>query len=125
MPKLSKTSVPLKDFGPVAEHAGDLDGYTVGFTLFRHDLDHSPLLKGCKDDRCQCPHWGYVLRGKMTFRYPDRDETYDAGDAFYAPPGHVPINNTPETELLMFSPTVELKKTEEVIMKNLAAMQGK
>lgn len=125
MPKLSKTSVPAKDYGPVSEHAGDLEGYAVGFTLFRHDMDHSPLLKGCKDDRCQCPHWGYVLKGQMTFRYADREETYEAGDAFYAPPGHVPISNVPGSELLMFSPAAELAKTEEVILKNLAAMQAK
>jgi quercetin dioxygenase-like cupin family protein len=45
------------------------------------------LLKGLPDDRCQCPHWGYVFKGKMTARYADRDEVYEAGDAFYTPVG--------------------------------------
>lgn len=40
---------------------------------------------------CQCPHRRYVLRGRLTFRFADRDEVVEAGDAFYLPPGHVPI----------------------------------
>ena len=27
----------------------------------------------------------------MTARYADRDEVFEAGDAFYTPPGHVPV----------------------------------
>jgi len=123
MPKLSKTSAPFVDHGPVCEYAGELAGYSVGFTKFRHDMDHSPLLKGLPDNRCQCAHWGYVLQGKMTMRYADHDEVFEAGDAFYAPPGHVPITNEPDTELLMFSPSADLKKTQDAIMLNMKAMQ--
>ena len=48
-------------------------------------------MKGLPDDRCHCPHWGYVLKGRLTFRFADRDEVFEAGDAFYLPPGHVPL----------------------------------
>ena len=27
----------------------------------------------------------------MTFRFADREEVFEAGDAFYLPPGHVPM----------------------------------
>ena len=125
MPKVSKESASGGgDYGIVVDHAEDLDGYTVNFVTFREDVDHSALLKGLPDDRCQCPHWGYVLKGTLTFRVGDREETYEAGDAFYVPPGHVPIHNEPGTECLQFSPAEELRQTEEVIMRNLASMQA-
>src|SRR5438045_3246835 len=65
----------------------------VGFTEFRQDLDATPLMDGLPDGMCQCPHWGYVLAGKVTFRFADGDETYEAGDAFYTPPGHIPVKH--------------------------------
>ena len=52
----------------------ELDGYTVTFTSLVEDIDAAPFMKGLPDDRCQCPHWGYVIKGKMTARYADRDE---------------------------------------------------
>lgn len=87
MPKVSKDSATQGgDFGPVEDRSDQLEGYTVNFTSFREDIDATPLLKGLPDDRCQCPHWGYVVNGKMTFRYANREEVFEAGDAFYAPP---------------------------------------
>ena len=125
MPKVSKDSATQGgDFGPVEDRSGQLEGYTVNFTSFREDIDATPLMKGLPDDRCQCPHWGYVVNGKMTFRYADHEEVFAAGDAFYAPPGHVPVKHEPGTETVFFSPSEELRKTEEVMMKNMQAMQG-
>ncbi|MBL9018775.1 MAG: hypothetical protein JNL83_31605 [Myxococcales bacterium] len=123
MPKVSKSSAKAMDHGPVLDRCAELDGYTVSFVEFRADIDATPLLKGAPDDRCQCPHWGYVLKGRMTYRYADRDETYEAGDAFYHPPGHVPVKHEPGTEILQFSPSGKLKETEAVMMKNMAAMK--
>jgi hypothetical protein len=98
MPKVSRDSAPQRqEAGPVVDLRGELDGYTVSFTLVLEDIDATPLLKGLPDDRCQCPHWGYVLKGRMTARYADRDEVFEAGDAFYTPPGHVPVQHEPGT----------------------------
>ena len=91
----------------------ELDGYTVEFTTFREDADATPFFKGLPDDRCQSPHWGYVMRGRLTFRYADRDEVYEAGDAYYAPPGHIPVV-TAGTEVVEFSPTEEYAARLEV-----------
>jgi mannose-6-phosphate isomerase-like protein (cupin superfamily) len=124
MPKVSRENAQTEDHGPVEDRHQDIDGYTVNFVTFRQDVDATPMLKGAPDDRCQCPHWGYVINGKMTFRYADRDEVMEAGDAFYAPPGHVPVKHEPGTEAVMFSPTEELKATEAVMMKNMRQMQG-
>ena len=126
VPKVSKENATKGgDHGAVVDRAEDLDGYTVNFVTFRQDIDHGPFLKGLPDDQCQCPHWGYVIKGKVTFQFGDRQEVFQAGDAFYAPPGHVPVHNEPGTEYLQFSPADELRKTNEVIMKNMEAMQSR
>src|SRR4051812_25058182 len=91
MPKVSKESAPnVMQHGPVEDRNGELDGYTVNFVSFGASLDAAPLLEGLPDDRCPCPHWGYVLKGRLTYRFADREEVCEAGDAFYLPPGHIP-----------------------------------
>jgi hypothetical protein len=125
MPKVSRDSATQGgEFGPVTDRSDQLEGYTVNFVSFQQDIDASPLLKGLPDDRCQCPHWGYVVKGKVTFHYADRDEVFEAGDAFYTPPGHAPVKHEPGTEIVMFSPTDELRETEAVMQKNMEAMQA-
>jgi len=49
---------------------------------------------------------------------------YEAGDAFYIPPGHVPVANEPGTEFVWFSPTEELRAAEAVMIKNMQTMQN-
>lgn len=86
----------------------------------RQDIDATPLLRGLPGDRCQCPHWGYVIKGKMTMRFADHEETYEAGEAYYVPPGHTPIRHEPGTEVVQFSPAEELRPIEAVMIKNRA-----
>ena len=123
MPKLSKQSTTEVDHGPVVEWSEDMDGYTANLVIFRRDIDSTPLLKGLPDDRCQCPHWGYVIKGKVTFRFADHDEVFEAGDAFYVPPGHGQLADA-DTEYVQFSPREELAVVDAAIMKNMRAMQG-
>jgi hypothetical protein len=124
MPKVSRDSAQVEDHGPVEDRHDDIDGYTVNFVSFRQDVDATPLLKGLPDDRCQCPHWGYLLKGRVTFAFADHEEVFEAGDAFYLPPGHIPVKHEPGTEFVQFSPAEELRKTEEVMMRNMQAMQA-
>jgi hypothetical protein len=112
------------EYGPVTDRSEQIDGYTVNFVTFHQDVDATPLLKGLPDDRCQCPHWGYVVKGRLTLRFPDREETYEAGDAFYTPPGHVPVKHEPGTELVQFSPADELELTEAAMQRNMKEMQA-
>jgi hypothetical protein len=95
-------------------------GYTVAFETYTQDADLSPFFKGLPDDRCQCAHWGYVINGKVSYRFGDREETFEAGDAYFAPPGHTPTLYA-GTELVEFSPTDELQRTIEVVTKNMEA----
>ena len=122
MPKTSKASASKVETveGILEDRSEDLDGYTAGFTSFLADMDPAPFFQGLPDDRCQCPHWGYVIKGKITFRFADREETYEAGDAYYVPPGHTPLVYD-GNEVVEFSPTAELAKTMEVLNRNMAA----
>jgi hypothetical protein len=125
MPKVTSDSAAQStDHGPVVDRSEELEGYTVNFVTFREDIDATPLLRGLPDDRCQCPHWGYVIKGRITMRYADRDEIYEAGDAWYATPGHVPVQHEPGTEIVQFSPTEALQETEAVMARNMQAMQA-
>lgn len=96
------------------------DGFTVGFETYTADADLSPLFAGLPDDRCPCQHWGYVLKGEVSFRTASGEEVFRAGDAYYVPPGHTPTIYA-GTEIVEFSPTAELQRTLEVVERNLAA----
>jgi len=93
-------------------------GYTVGFETYTADADMADLFKGLPDDRCQCEHWGYVIKGKVSFKTADGEETFETGDAYYVGPGHTPVLYA-GTEIVEFSPTKELQQTMEVIEKNM------
>jgi hypothetical protein len=124
MPSATKeTASRVEDMGVMEGHYEELGGYTVGFETFREDADTTPVFRGLPDDRCQSPHWGYVISGRLTLKFADRDEVYTAGTAFYAPPGHIPVVEA-GTEVVEFSPTGEYEKTMKVAAQNLAAMQS-
>jgi hypothetical protein len=95
----------------------------VGFETYNEDFDVAPLLKGLPEDMCQCPHHGYVLKGRMKVRYADREEVVNAGDAYYMAPGHSPIMEA-GTEIVEFSPKDEYHKTMKVAERNFEAMQA-
>lgn len=105
-------------------HFADLDGYTVGFETYTAESDLAPLFKGLPDDRCQCPHWGIVLKGRVTYRYSDgSEETIGEGECYYAPPGHTPFLY-PDTEVVEFSPTADLQKTIEAVTRNIESQDA-
>ena len=120
MKDLPKTT----DMSQIVMHEADWGEMHVEFDTVRKKLDVAPLLKGLPDDRCQCPHWGYVLKGRMTLKYKDHEEIVNAGDAYYIAPGHTGMFDA-GTEVVEFSPKDKLKKTMEVIMHNLKAAQRK
>ena len=124
MPKASKqTASQVEEMGVLESRSEELGGYTVEFTTFREDADATPFFKGLPDDRCQSPHWGYVIKGAVTFMYADREESYNAGDAYYGPPGHIPRVRA-GSEIVEFSPTEEYRRTLEVLAKNFAVLHG-
>jgi hypothetical protein len=70
-------------------------------------VDTTPLFQGLTGDLCQCPHWGFVLRGQITTTDSDgRQESVKADDLFYWPPGHN-VRVDEDAEIVMFSPQHE------------------
>src|ERR1700750_2857256 len=89
MPKVSKEVSGYQDYGPVEVWADTIDGRVIEFCHFKDEIDSTPMLKGLPGDQCICPHWGYVLKGQVTFTVDGVEEVYGPGDAFYIPPGHL------------------------------------
>jgi hypothetical protein len=124
VPKISKDSASqvVSIEGMVESHSDAIGEYEVAFDTYDHDVDLTPLFKGLPDDRCQCAHWGLVVKGKLGYRYADHEETIEAGEAYYAPPGHTRILYA-GSEVIEFSPTEDLKKTMEVVTRNMEEMR--
>jgi hypothetical protein len=102
----------------------DLDGYTIGFETYTEDADPTPLFQGLPGDRCQCPHWGVVLKGTLIYSKADGSEdVIGAGEAYYIGPGHLP-RFTAGTEIVEFSPSDEFTRTVEVVTRNLEALSA-
>ena len=121
MPRTRKDEATLVlDEAEITSRHAELDSYTVVFEAYHADVDPAELFRGLPDDRCQCPHWGYVVSGRLVIRFADREETYDAGDAYYAPAGHTPVVTT-GTEVIEFSPTAALNETMAVLGANMQA----
>jgi hypothetical protein len=120
MPSANRITTPVDlDIAMVEGRYAELDDYTVSFETYKEDADPAPFFAGLPDDRCQCPHWGFVTSGQITFRYADHDETYVEGDAYYVPAGHTPVV-TAGTTTVEFSLTPELEATLAVVQQNLA-----
>jgi hypothetical protein len=49
-------------------HFEDFGPYTVGFETYTADAELAPLFVGLPDDHCQCPHFGYVMKGRLKSR---------------------------------------------------------
>jgi hypothetical protein len=92
-----------RDFGD-ASGLGRISGEY--FTLSA-GVDTTPLFQGLEGNLCQCPHWGFVLRGQITTTdAKGTKETVKGNDLFYWPPGHN-VKVDADAEIVMFSPQHE------------------
>lgn len=70
MPRTRKDEAPTSVDEPMIEgRYVELDEFTVSFETFPVAMDPSPMFAGLPDDRCQCPHWGYVVKGSFSANY--------------------------------------------------------
>lgn len=89
---------------------GDVGGYDKisgeYFTLGA-GVDTTALFIGLEGNLCQCPHWGFVLRGAITTTdAAGVQETVTANDLFHWPAGHN-VRVDADAEIVMFSPQRE------------------
>jgi hypothetical protein len=73
----------LTDIPLFKNKAVEWGGMTVSAVEVRQNVDIAPLLKGLPDNRCQCPHWGYIIKGQLRIQLADQEEVCNAGDLFY------------------------------------------
>lgn len=124
MPRVSKaTATNVQDIGIGMIRDEVVDGYEFAFLNLDTDADLAPMLKGLPDDRCPCPHWGYVTKGKVTFTFADHTEAFEAGDAFYVSAGHSPTAAA-GTEFLLISPAEQIAEVNAAIQRNMALLQS-
>ena len=91
------------DFGNASSYGKISAEY---FTLSA-GVDTTPLFQGLEGNLCQCPHWGFVLRGQITTTDAQGGkETVRPHDLFYWPPGHN-VRVDEDAEIVMFSPQHE------------------
>lgn len=88
----------------------------VGFVTARKGTDLRPALKGLPDDLCPCPHWGYVIKGKVRMHTKNGQHEYEAGQAFYWAPGHAP-EVLEDCEYVDFSPAREFDRVIQHITR--------
>lgn len=89
---------------------GDATGYgkiSGEYFTLAAGVDTTPLFEGLHGNVCECPHWGFVLRGQITtIDASGNKETVVANDLFYWPPGHN-VKVDADAEIVMFSPQHE------------------
>lgn len=104
--------------GGISAEWGEME---VSFRSFAAGFDARPLVKGLPDDRCPCPHWGYMISGRMDLGITGESVIVGPGDAFYMAPGHVPVF-LEDTEFFEVSPRDAMRVVQEVVQRNLATM---
>lgn len=109
------TARQIKDFG-------DATGYgKMGGEYFSLETgtDLAPLLKGLDGDLCQSPHWGFVIKGKLTVTFSDGStETPCTNDLFFWPPGHT-VKADEDTNIILFSPQHEHDQVMDHILDKM------
>lgn len=101
-------------------HNANWGGMVVGYLELPAGTDFTPLFEGLPDDACQCPHWGYVIKGAVHLRYTDgTEEVTGEGSVFYWPAGHTAWVEQ-DTAFIDFSP----EKEHREVMGHIARMMG-
>ncbi|MDI9913975.1 hypothetical protein [Rhodococcus sp. IEGM 1379] len=66
--------------------------------------------------RCQCPRYGYVLKGQIYTDSESGRQIYNAGAVFYWAPGHVP-GAIEDSEYVDFTPKAEFLELIEGVRR--------
>ncbi len=98
-----------------AKEAGEM---ALTFYRFEKGADLRALFHGMQDDACQCPHWGYVISGRLRIHTRDGAHDVAAGQAFYVEPGHAP-EALEVTEMFEVSPAAGLRAIGEHVARQL------
>jgi hypothetical protein len=104
---LAETPAAIEGDGIVFRKQPIGGGMSVSFVDLPKGADLRPALAGLPEDLCQCPHWGYVISGRVRMHTREGFDDYGAEQAFYWAPGHAP-EALENVRYVDFSPTDEL-----------------
>jgi hypothetical protein len=121
MRSISRADVPVvvADNG-VEIRLRDEDGLSVGFVRLPAGADLRAATKGLPDDLCPCPHWGYMITGRVRMHTAAGHQDFVAGEAFYWAAGHAP-EALEDSEYVDFSPTEEFQRVIDHIRSGAGA----
>ena len=120
--KKENISILMEGPGTIIRKKEGFGELTVAYGEMPNGMDLAPLLKGLKDDNCQCPHWGYIFEGSMRVTYTNgTEELLESGDAYYLPPGHS-VKVEKDIKLFEFSPSKEYNEVLEHVGKKMAEL---
>jgi len=111
---------PLCGQGFRSEKWGDME---VGYTSTKGPTDASATYAGLPGGVCQCPHYGYVFKGRIRCIYPGTDwpdEVAEAGDVYFFRAGHH-LKYDEATDAFELNPADAL----QVLMDNVEAYARK
>jgi hypothetical protein len=118
----TRDDMPIKfQSGGICSRMSQWEEMNAAFETLPAGTDSRQFFKGLPEDRCQCPHWGYLIKGRMRVLYADHEEVIPAGAAFYLPKGHNVIMEE-DSEVIEFSPAGLYQKTIEAANRNQVAM---
>lgn len=100
-----------------------LGSMRVGYETYLQDFNDKEILKGLPDGLCPCPHWGYVIAGRLTICYPECEKVVNTGEVYYMAPGHT-MRTDAGTVLLEFSPFEQFQKLTELAKQSLQNQKG-
>ena len=116
----SKADLPAMVIGEYEGRTVDWGDFRVAFETMPAQFppDESPFA-GLPDDRCQCPHWGYLIKGSFRVTYlGEPDEIVHAGEAYHLRPGHF-VQTLEPVELVELSPVHQHDETMAVVARNM------
>lgn len=99
--------------------AKEIGGMSVAFYRFPAGADARPLLQGLPGGFCQCPHWAYVISGRLRIHTAEGARDVRAGQAFHVEAGHAP-EALEDTEMFEVSPAAEFRDVMDHSRRQLA-----
>ena len=100
--------IALEAPGVKLRSVGGQGGMAISHYVTTEPADMGPVLKSLPNGNCSVPHWGYVIKGKVTLEYEEGSvEAYEQGDVYYQPPGHNGAQIEAGTEVVEFNPDAE------------------